>query len=63
MTISTHPTSVQEYRNQTAKPAHAGVMSPTFKCSSCNGFKRTSGRVKHPSGGYKCVDCAVRKEM
>lgn len=59
MTIGTHPTSVQEYRNQTAKPSHAGVMSPTFKCRSCKDFKRTSGRQRHPVSGYVCKDCCA----
>lgn len=59
MTISTHPTSVQEYRNQTAKPSHAGVMSPTFRCRTCEKFKKTSGRKPHPAGGYKCGDCCA----
>lgn len=57
VTISSHPSAVQSHRDVTAKPSAIGVMSPTFKCRSCNGFKHTRGRRPNPAGGYDCADC------
>lgn len=63
MTISTHPAAIQAYRNDTKeRVAHAGVMSPTFKCRTCKGYKKTSGRQRI-FNGYRCADCCSKREV
>jgi hypothetical protein len=61
VTIASHPSAIQAHRNVTAKATAVGVMSPSFKCRSCHGFKHTRGRKPHPAGGYRCADCVAGK--
>lgn len=57
MSIPTHPSAVQAYRNETTRGSATGIMSPTFRCRGCHQFKRVVGRKRNKAGQFICVAC------
>lgn len=63
MTISTHPSAIQDYRIQTDRIA--AMYGFRFPCKKCGKSSKPAGRkanmVAGKQHGWKCAECAKAK--
>ena len=62
-TISTHPRTVQAYRDNTEAQSMALVRLHVYRCKRCaQPVYQTAGRKKCATGGWICHQCVAKQK-
>jgi formylmethanofuran dehydrogenase subunit E len=62
-TISSHPRTVQTYRDNTASSSMATVRLHVYRCKRCaRPVYQTAGRKKCANGGWICPACVEKQK-
>lgn len=63
ITISSHPRTVQAYRDNTESASMATVKLHVYKCKRCaQAVYQIAGRKKFATGGWICPACVAKEK-